>query len=435
MTAQHREPPVPAAPGPNRRKRVGGAVPAGVVIVAVVLAAFGIWTRTDHVDALSREAEDAAIPRVQVIEPGPGPKQRSLVLPGNLNAWYQAPIYAQVAGYVKMWYKDFGAPVKAGDLLAVIDSPTVDAQLAQAKANLEVAETQYKLADVTARRYQALSGTQAVSQQDVDVQTAAAAARKAQVDAATHEVARWEAQHAFERVVAPFDGVVTSRSTDVGDYVNAGGGDLNRQGSASELFSVADIHAIRLFVSVPQDYSDVLKPGLTATFTLPQNPGETFKATYLTTANAVSTQTRTVTVEFVVQNPNHELWPGSFASVKMVVPGDPRILVVPEQALLFRSQGMQVALLDAQDRVHLQNVTLGLNLGKTVQVLAGLKPNDRIINNPSLGLLEGQQVKTVQAVAGYNDGPVAPRGQPARAGNQTVEPAPGGDEPEAGVKQ
>ena len=167
-------------------------------------------------------------------------------------------------------------------------------------------------------------------------QTAAAAARKAEVDAADQNVARWQAQHAFERVVAPFAGVVTSRTTDVGDYVNAAGGDVNGRGGSSELFSVADIHAMRLFVSVPQDYSDVLKPGLTGTFTLPQNPGETFDARFMTTANAVSPQTRTVTVEFTVDNPKHELWPGTNAVVKLTVPGNPNMQVLPEQALLVR---------------------------------------------------------------------------------------------------
>ncbi|MBE7212290.1 MAG: efflux RND transporter periplasmic adaptor subunit [Gluconacetobacter diazotrophicus] len=434
MSSEH-GPAQPGGPAPSHRaRRLGRGVPVAVVAVGAVLAGFGIWGRADTVHALSLEADDAAIPRVQVIAPEKGPAERTLSLPGNLNAWYQAPIYAQVAGYVKKWFTDYGAPVKAAELLAVIDSPTVDAQLAQAQANLEVAQTQYRLAQVTAKRWQALAGTQAVSQQEVDVQTAAAAARKAQVDAATHEVARWDAQHSFERVVAPFDGVVTSRTTDVGDYVNAAGGDVNRQGSASELFSVADIHAMRLFVSVPQDYADLLGPGLTATFTLPQNPGEVFDATFLTTAKAVTPQTRTVVVEFTVENPKRELWPGTFAVVKMKVPGESNVLVLPEQALLFRSQGMQVALLDDKDRVHLQDITLGHNLGTTVQVLSGLKPNDRVINNPSLGLLEGEQVRPVQPVRGYDPRTVRADG-PARAGGSTVEPAAGGDEAETGAKR
>ncbi len=393
----------------------GGRVVVVVVAVAAVLAGYGIWTRETAVTALGARADDASIPRVQVVAGKPGPATRTVTLPGNINAWFEAPIYAQISGYVRMWYKDYGAPVKAGELLATIDSPTTDAQLATAEAELAVAQTRYKLAEVTAGRWKALAGTQAVSQQEVDVQVAGAAAQKAQVEAASQEVARYGAQHAFERVVAPFDGVVTSRRTDVGDYVNAGGGDVGARGGASELFSVADIHEMRVFVSVPQDYAGLLKPGLTATLSLPQDPGTRIPARFLTTANAVNPQTRTVVTELTVDNARHQLWPGTYASVQMTVPGDPAILILPEQAMLFRAQGMQVALVDGQDRVHLQDVTLGLNFGTTVQVLAGLNRADRVIDNPSLGLLEGETVKVVQPVHGYGDTGDAPAATPAAA--------------------
>ena len=401
----------------ERRRKGGGARAALLLLLAGgALAGYGIWTRQDALGALGERADDASIPRVQVVTPGAGPATRSVTLPGNINAWFEAPLYAQISGYVKMWYKDYGAAVKAGDLLASIDSPTTDAQLAAAEAELAVAQTRYKLAVVTAGRWKALSGTQAVSQQEVDVQVAGAAAQKAQVEAASQGVARYQAQHAFERVVAPFDGVVTSRRTDVGDYVNAGGGDVGARGAASELFSVADIHEMRVFVSVPQDYADMLKPGLTGMLSLPQRPGMRVPATFLTTANAVNPQTRTVVTEFTVDNPRHQLWPGTYASVQLTVPGEPDVLVLPEQSLLFRAQGMQVALVDGQGRVHLQNVTLGLNLGTTVQVLAGLNKADRVINNPSLGLLEGQPVKVVQPVRGYGDDGAAPKPVAATAG-------------------
>ncbi len=419
----------------GRKQRRGSAGGGRVVLllaaVAVVLAGYGIWTRETALAALGDRAEDASIPRVQVVTAKPGPRTRTVTLPGNINAWFEAPIYAQISGYVRMWYKDYGAPVKAGELLATIDSPTTDAQLAAAQAELAVAQTRYKLAVVTAGRWKALSGTQAVSQQEVDVQVAGAAAQKAQVEAASQGVARYGAQHAFERVVAPFDGVVTSRRTDVGDYVNAGGGDVGARGAASELFSVADIHEMRVFVSVPQDYADVLKPGLTATLSLPQNPAERIPATFLTTAHAVNPQTRTVVTELTVDNPRHELWPGSYASVRMTVPADPDILILPEQAMLFRAQGMQVALVDAQDRVHLQDVTLGLNFGTTIQVLAGLNRADRVINNPSLGLLEGEKVKVVEPVHGYGDMGEAPAPAPAPAA--APQPAIDADDPEAGA--
>ncbi|MCQ8241087.1 efflux RND transporter periplasmic adaptor subunit [Acetobacteraceae bacterium KSS12] len=404
-----------------------------LAIAAVLAAAEGILSRRNTLHALERRADDASIPRVQVITPTPGPDRRSLTLPGELNAWFEAPIYAQVSGYVKNWYKDYGATVKQGELLATIDAPTVDAQYATAKANLSVAQARSKLADVTSKRWSALQGTQAVSQQEVDVQVANAEAQKAQVEAAGHEVTRYAALESFKNVVAPFDGVVTSRLTDIGDYVNAAGGDVGSRGTASELFAVSDIHKMRVFVSVPQDYAGILRPGLTAMLSLPQDPEHAFNAAFLTTANAVNPQTRTVVTELTVDNPNRELWPGSYVTVKFSVPGDPNILVLPEQALLFRAQGMQVALLDDQNRVHMKNVTLGLNLGTTVQVLGGVTKTDRVINNPSLGLLEGERVKVVTPVHGY--APAPEKSQPARSAAGIVEPSASGTAPEDDVRK
>ena len=391
----------PHKPAARRRWSRGGLLVVVLLLVAGGLAAFGILSRETAMAGLRRRADDAEIVRVAIVMPQPGPARRSVTLPGNIDAWYEAPIYAQVAGYVKMWFKDYGATVKAGELLATIDSPTVDAQYAAAQADLRVAVARDRLAEVTARRWQALSGTQAVSQQDVDQQTANAAVTRAQVEAAQQQVARYQALFAFKHVVAPFAGVVTARRTDVGDYVNAAGGDVGSRGGASELFSVADIHEMRVFVSVPQDFIDILKPGLTATLSLPQAPERAYTLQFLTSANAVNPATRTVVTELTVPNPEHKLWPGTYANVHFSVPSNPDILILPEQALLFRSQGMQVALLDAHDRVHLRDIKLGLNLGNTVQVIAGLNKDDRVINNPSLGLLEGEPVRVVTPVHGY----------------------------------
>jgi membrane fusion protein (multidrug efflux system) len=215
------------------------------------------------------------------------------VLPGTVRAWYEAPIFAQVAGYVHSWNEDYGANVKAGQLLATIDTPGLDAQYAAAKANLGVAQANYRLAVSTAARWQALAGTPAVSQQEVDVQAAGAAARKAEVEAAAQEVARFAALEGFKRVVAPFDGVVTARLTDVGNYVNAAGGDVSVRGNSTELFTVADVHALRVFVSVPQDYASLLGPDITATLHEPSEPGNIIEAKLLTTARAFSPNTRT----------------------------------------------------------------------------------------------------------------------------------------------
>jgi RND family efflux transporter MFP subunit len=383
---------------PSRIRPKWSAAIAALVLAGLVV--HGIVERHDNVTDLKSVADEESVPQVQVMSPVSGPATRTVTLPGDIKAWYTAPIYAQVSGYVHKWYVDYGAFVKAGTLLATIDAPTVDEQYQTAVANLDVAKTNGTLADVTAQRWKALAGTEAVAQEEVDVKVADAAAKKAQVLAAQHDLARYHALEGFKNIVAPFDGVVTSRDTDVGNYVNAAGGDVSSRGTADELFSVADIHKMRLFVSVPQDYADMLKPGLEATFTLPQYPGRQFSATLLTTANAFNPQTRTVITELVAQNPDHLIWPGTYATVRFVVPTDRSVLVVPEQALLFRDQGMQLAVIDSDNRVHLQNVKLGLNLGQNVQVLSGLKPTDRFIANPSAGTLEGEKVQIVSGVPG-----------------------------------
>ena len=370
------------------------------LLVALALVALGIVQRHDNLADLRDVANEDSVPPVQVMSPMPGPASRTMTLPGNIHAWYSAPIYAQVSGYVSKWYKDYGAVVKAGELLATIDAPAVDEQYESAQANLDVARTNYNLAVVTAKRWTALQGTEAVSQQEVDVQVANAAAQKAQARAAEHQVARFKVLEGFKAIVAPFDGVVTSRNTDVGNYVNAAGGDVSSQGAADELFSVSDIHEMRVFVSVPQDYSSILKPGLTATLSLPQYPGRRFEATFDTTANAFNPQTRTVVTELLVKNPDHLIWPGTYADVHFVMPSDPNVLIIPEQALLFRAEGMQVALVGADDKVHLQDVKLGLNLGQTVQVVSGLTRSDRLIVNPSAGILEGEKVRIVSGAPG-----------------------------------
>src|SRR5580692_320257 len=245
----------------KRRTMLSVGLP--VVVVAALLLS-GISGRERALAALGRVAKEESIVPVEVISPQHGPPTRPLLLPGTVRAWYEAPIFAQVAGYVHGWNADYGAAVKSGELLATIDTPSLDAQYAAAKANLAVAEANYQLAVTTAARWQALAGTPAVSKQEVDVQVAGAAARKAEVESAQQEVARFAALEGFKRVVAPFDGVVTARLTDVGSYVNAAGGDSGARSGSTELFSVADVHEIRVFVAVPQDYAGSLKAGLTA---------------------------------------------------------------------------------------------------------------------------------------------------------------------------
>jgi membrane fusion protein, multidrug efflux system len=371
---------------------------------AAVLAAlllYGIAARERAVAALARVSNEQAVVPVQIISPQRGPATRPLVLPGTVRAWYEAPIFAQVAGYVQGWNADYGATVKAGQLLATIDAPSLDAQYAAAKANLKVAQANYQLAVSTAARWQALSGTPAVSNQEVEVQTAAAAARKAELEVSAQDVARYAALEAFKRVVAPFDGVVTARLTDVGSYVNAAGGDVSTRGSSAELFTVADVHEMRVFVAVPQDYASLLTPETTAMLHLPSQPGRSLEAKFLTTARAFNANTRTAVTELTVDNSNHTLWPGTYVDVVFQVSTDPNVLTMPESALIFRADGAQVAIIDAQNHVYLRNVTLGQNLGQTVQVTSGLSPGDKLVNNPPAGLLEGQAVQPVTPAAGY----------------------------------
>jgi membrane fusion protein (multidrug efflux system) len=371
----------------------------GVLVAALLV--YGLLAREHSLAALTRVANEQALVPVQIISPEKGPSTRPLMLPGTVRAWYEAPIYAQVAGYVQGWDADFGATVKAGQLLAIIDTPSLDAQYAAAKANLSVAQANYRLAVSTAARWQALAGTPAVSKQEVDVQSAGAEARKAEMEVAQQNVARYAALEAFKRVVAPFDGVVTARLTDVGSYVNAAGGDASVRGSSTELFTVADVHQMRVFVSVPQDYASLLGHGITATLHQPSQPGKSIQAKFLTTARAFNTNTRTAVTELTVDNLDHTLWPGTYVDVVFQVPTDPTVLTMPEAALIFRADGAQVAIVDAQNRVHLRNVTLGQNLGQTVQVTSGLSSGDKLVNNPPAGLLEGQSVQPVTPATGY----------------------------------
>ena len=382
------------------------------VVVAAALLIGGIVEREHALGKLRNVAKAQSIEAVQIIAPTPGPTRRPLVLPGTVSAWYQAPIFAQVSGYVHAWYVDYGAAVKAGQLLATIDTPSLDAQYSAAQADLRVAQANYRLAVITAKRWLALEGTVAVSQQEVDVQVAGAEARKAELEAAEQNVARYAALEAFKRVVAPFDGVVTARLTDVGSYVNAAGGDVSVRGPSTELFTVADMHELRVFVSVPQDYADQLAPGLTALIHLPSQPGNLIEAKYLTTARAFSTNTRTAVTELTVDNSKHALWPGTYVDVTLQVPSDPNVLTMPEEALIFRAAGTQVAVVDANNRVHLRDITLGQNLGQTVQVTSGLSPSDKLVNNPPAGLLDGETVQPVTPVTGYASAPKNPPLQP-----------------------
>jgi RND family efflux transporter MFP subunit len=375
---------------------------------AIVLAAGGIFHREHELATLRRLSQQQAIPAVQLTAPQVDPPTRPLVLPGTLRGWFEAPIYAQVTGYIQSWSKDYGARVKAGELLAIIATPTLDAGFAAAKASLGVAEANYRLAVSTADRWKALAGTPAVSQQEVDVQVSAAAARKAELEAARQNVAHYAALEAFKRVVAPFDGVLISRLTDVGDFVNGAGGTEGPRASSSQLFTVADVRKLRVFVSIPEEYAEALVPGLTASLYLPSQPDRGVPVKFLTTARAFSVNTRTAVTELTVDNPDGKLWPGSYVDVHFQVPTDRAILTIPEQALIFDADGTQVAVIGGDNKVTLRHVTLGHNLGQRVEITSGISSTDRIVNTPPAGLLAGETVRPSTPAAGYARTPVLP---------------------------
>ncbi len=360
------------------------AVAAGIVLL---IAAGGILIRRSDERSLARETDQAAIPSVDVITGGHNAPVATLRLPGDVEAWFEAPIYGQVSGYLRMWYKDIGAVVKAGDLLGEIDTPELDQQLNRARARVNVARTHQELADVTAARWQALLPTRSVSRQSVDVALSDAAAKHAEVVAAEAEVGRLLALEGFKRLVAPFDGVVTVRRTNPGDLIKAD----NVPGP--ELFAVADIHAMRVYVRVPQSYVAQVHVGMTAELHLPEYPDRSFSARVITLAHSVRRDSRTMDVELEAPNPDGILSPGSFANVDFRLAPYPKALILPTSALIFQEHGMQVATVDRDSKVALKSIRIGRDFGTEVEVVAGLDPSDQIIDNPPDSLSAGEQVK------------------------------------------
>ncbi|MGH6847768.1 MAG: efflux RND transporter periplasmic adaptor subunit [Methylocella sp.] len=340
-----------------RRLRLTGVI-AGAA--AIGLALYGIADRARTKHELQSWTNEQAIPSVKLVAPQLGPGEGELSLPGNVSAFYAGSIYGRVSGYVKDWYDDIGAHVKKGQVLAVIDSPDLDQQLAQARADLIRAQADEQLAQVTYERWKVLAKQNIVSQQAKDERYGALGARTAGVQAAQANVARLEALTSFKNLTAPFDGIVTARSVDIGDLVNA-----SRQTSLKALFVVSDIHKVRIYVEVPQAFLGEMKENLNATLQLP-GMDETFQARLLTNSNAVSEQSRTGLVQLLADNPDGKLWPGAFTMVHFHIPSDPNILRIPATALIFGQHGMQVAMVDGENKVVLSKVQLGRNLGNYV---------------------------------------------------------------------
>lgn len=402
----------------------------GVLMIGAALAAYlgyQAFQRSWDARRLAQETVEGAIPNVSVTFAKPGPTKETVILPGNIDAWYQAPIYAQVSGYVKMWYKDYGAIVKKGDVLADINAPMVDAQFAQARAAVASQKAKYNLAVVTAQRYLALRKSRAVSEQSISVQEANEKSEAADVEAAEHNLDNFLAQERFKTIVAPFDGVVIARNINVGDYVNKEGS-LSNQKGVSEMFSVADIHKMRLFVSVPETFSEVLRSGLTAEVVVPQFPDRRFKAQFLTSAKGFDPVMRTAITEFTIDNEDRALWPGSYGEVSLTVtiPGD--TLVIPSSALVFQEAGTEVAVVTDNNTVHFKPITVGRIMDGIIEVKSGVTREDRIIQSPSAALLEGDAVRIVTPVKGYEDKMLTPAQFPAKKA-ETEKPEASGTAP------
>jgi RND family efflux transporter MFP subunit len=378
-----------------RRVLLTGSV---VVVAAAATATIGISNRAKSVQEVAQWTNEQAIPTVAIVTPRLAPGQDELVLPGNIEAYYTGLINARASGYVKQWDKDIGAHVKQGEVLALIDTPDLDQQLAQARADLQTAQANEKLSNVTADRWQILAQRNIVSQQAKDEKVGDLQAKTATVQAAQANVARLESLQAFNQLVAPFDGVVTSRGLDVGQLVTAGGT------SGRPLYTVSDIHRVRIYVNVPQAFLAGLKPGLAASLVLPQYASETFAASLTTTSHAVTPESRSALVELQADNPDGTLWPGSYAEVHFHLDAKNEVLHIPATALFFGPRGIEVALLTSDGKVKLSKVQLGRNLGSEVEVLSGLSRDATIIDSPPESLITGQAVRVAKKDGDKPDG-------------------------------
>jgi RND family efflux transporter MFP subunit len=378
------------------------------VLVAVSIAVAGILWRRQQEGEVAKWTAELAIPSVATTTPKQGVSGQQISLPGDIEAWFEAPIYARVSGYLKAWYFDFGAHVEKGQLLAEIDAPDLDAQLAAAKAKLNSAEAQVNVRDAERTFAQTTyarwrdSPKGVVSEQETEAKKAEFGSSDARYKASIaeanvnkSEVDRLTALETFKGIVAPFDGIVTSRSTDVGALINAGSG----ASAGPQLFRVADVHEMRVFVQVPQELSANIRAGQTAEMTLPQYPDKVFKAAVSTTSEAINKTARTLLVELHAANADNLLQPGTFAQVRFNLADTPGTLRIPTSALIFRENGAQVALLGPGDKVELRSIKLGRNLGTEFEVLAGLGLSDTVINSPPDSLSQGEQVRVAKDAA------------------------------------
>lgn len=377
-----------AAERPHKRGLVFGIA---LIAVAALLIS-GIWSRVRARAALDRETAQAAVTAVSVVAPKQTAPADQIILPGNVQPYISSPIYARTNGYLKKWYFDIGARVKQGELLAVIETPEVDQQLEQARSNLLTAQANLELASITKARYQGLLKSNAVSQQDVDNAVGSYNANAAIVDADRAAVQQYSALVSFEKVYAPFDGVITARNTDIGDLINSG----STSNVKTDLFHIAQPGKLRVYVNVPEEYSRGIKVGMTADLTLAEFPDRKFQGRVVRTADDINVATRTLLIEIDIDNPTGTLLTGSYAEVHLAIPTSHSVFLLPVNTLLFRTEGLRVGVV-RDGKAVLTAVTPGHDFGDQIEIVSGLKPDDQVIINPPDSIVSGQEVQIVQA--------------------------------------
>ncbi len=397
------------------------------ILLCLLYLGYRIYESRLDAAALRDETLENAIPTVAVVGPTPVPATETITLPGNIVGWYEAPIYARVTGYVKMWYKSYGDQVKKGDILAEINAPNLDAKYRQAKADMESERAKYALSVITAKRYQRMRKSHAVSEQAITVREKEMQVQGALLKAAMQKVKNIGAFIGFKKIVAPFDGVVIQRNINVGDLVSKEG-TLSTPNAKTNLFTVAVVDRLRLFIHVPETFGPFLQPGMTADVTVPQLPHRRWTAKFLTIARGFEVSTRTATTVVSIDNEDRALWPGSYAEVHLTAPVDRQAFTMPSTAMVFQEHNTQVAVLTEDDRVHLKTITVSKLMDQVVEVAEGLSADDRIVNNPSAALLEGDKVRVVTPAPGYDLlNTAAPRHvtQTAQAPQPSEAPEPG----------
>jgi RND family efflux transporter MFP subunit len=379
------------ARGVKRSRRPWLSLAIVLIVVGAILAT-GIRSRVKARTKLTAETAKVALTAVSVVSPKQTAPAQEIILPGNIQPFITSPIYARTNGYLKKWYFDIGAHVKKGELLAVIETPEVDQQLQQARSNLLTAKANLDLAAITKSRYQGLLKKNAVSQQDVDNAVGTYNANQAIVEADQAAVDQYTALVSFERVYAPFDGVITARNTDIGDLINSG----STANVKTDLFHIAQPGTLRVYVNVPEEYSRGIKVGMTADISLSEFPDRKFQGKLVRTAEAINMTTRTLLIEIDVNNPSGTLLTGSYAEVHLAVPTQASTFLIPVNTLIFRSEGLRVGVVK-DGKVVLTAVTPGHDFGNQIEIVSGLKTDDQIVINPPDSLIHGQQVQIVQA--------------------------------------